>query len=151
MNRGFTLIEQGYRDITYVAPLKIKYIELKERCRGYMDAVKQYGLREQLCDVDAIAEHIGQFKAVVTNKSDTAHRVMEEAFHQKISIPGDFVLIAGNTEAYSEYLIPSLSTVKIPAREMGELAAGALLNHIKGIEGVEYAVPACTIQIRKSC
>lgn len=145
------LIEQGYKEITYVAPLKINFIELKERHRGYKEAMEQHGLQEQVCDVDDIADQIGQFKAIVTNKSDTAHKVMGEALRQKKVIPDDFVLIAGNTEAYSDFLFPPLSTVKIPAKEMGEIAARTLLDVINDMPDVKYAMPKCTIQIRKSC
>ncbi len=149
------LIKRGYKEITYVAPLHLNYDELKQRYLGYGTALAHNNLKEKVCGVDDIADNIKNFKAVVTNKSDTAHAVMKEALNQNISIPNDFVMIAGNTEAYSEYLFPPLSTVKIPAKEMGILAAEKLLDSINGdsIKGVSGSSTTleCSLQIRESC
>ena len=145
------LIEQGYKQITYVAPFKTGYFEEKQRYSGYSDAMEQNLLERQICDIDDVEKDIKKFKAVITNKSDTAHAVMKEALKQKISIPKDFVIIAGNTEPYSEFLFPPLSTVKIPALEMGELAAKKLLNIINGISDTITVKLECSLKVRKSC
>lgn len=145
------LIKQGYRKITYVAPLRLNYDEHKQRYLGYSDAISKNNLKEHICDIGDISHKIKNFKAVVTNKSDTAHAVMNEALKQNISIPKGFALIAGNTEAYSEFLFPPLSTVKIPSAEMGELATKILLSNVNGIAKSVSTTLECSLEIRESC
>lgn len=145
------LIRQGYEKVTYVAPMDLPYEELHQRYLGYLDAVRQNKLNAYICDVKEIEENIKDFRAVVTNKSDTAHKVMQEALRQKLIIPQDFVMIAGNTEAYSKYLFPPLSTVRIPAEEMGELAMKSLLSLIQGRREEGSMKLPCSLQIRGSC
>lgn len=145
------LIGRGHKEIAYVAPLSVRYIELAQRYQGYCDAMDHNGLPRQAWDVTELTSCIRKLKAVVANKSDTAHAVMEEALRQGVSIPGDLALIAANTEAYSPYLFPPLSTVRIPAEKMGELAAQTLLKQIQGETEVVSATLPCTLEIRQSC
>lgn len=145
------LFGKGYKEVTYVAPFHEHYWELQQRYQGYRDAVSKFGAKEILCDVGEIADKIDSFSAVLTHKSDTAHCVMKEAYQRNIKIPDDFVLIAGNTEAFSQYLLPSLSTVKIPAEKMGEFAAENLFQSFKKkTKAVTVTLP-CELEIRNSC
>lgn len=138
------LIQKGHADITYVTP-DTDYFETMERLRGYTDAVKALGLTPNICPIGEVANEIKTFRAVVTNKSDTAHSVMKEALRQGLNIPNDFVLISGNTEAYCGYLFPSLSSIKIPARKMGAAAAKLLIDKLNNkadfvLPQLEYSV-----------
>lgn len=146
------LIGKGLREITYVAPLDLSYTEYQQRFLGYCDAMRQNRLEIRSCDVGRISENLRSFKAIVADKSDTAHLVMSQALDQKISIPAQLKVIACNTESYSAFLYPPLSTVSIPSKEMGALAAKILLEKIAGaIIPVVDLKPACSLQIRKSC
>ena len=143
------LIEKGYREITYVTP-ESDYFEIRERLRGYQETMRQAGLDVQICYAEQVADKIKTFRAVVTNKSDTAHMVMKEAIKQGLRIPEDFVLIAGNTEEYCDYLFPSLSSVKIPAREIGSAAAGLLIDLLSNKNEFQLPEFKCSIQYRQS-
>lgn len=145
------LIEQGHRDIAYVAPMGLSYSELSKRLQGYRDAMTEHGLTERCHDIGELPGCLAGMRAVVTNKSDTAHAIMEEALKLGISIPGELAIIAANTESYSPYLFPPLSTVRIPAEHMGELAVHAFLNQLEGKTEAEVLTPSCTLEIRKSC
>ena len=145
------LISKGHSAITYVAPVSIPYSELHQRYLGYRDAVHEVDLPECICDIGDISTNIKSFKAVVTNKSDTAYAVMREAWAQGLNIPRDFVLIAGNTESYSEYLLPPLSTVKIDAKQMAASAAHYIVDCLNGNKAVITLKSQCCLQIRESC
>ena len=143
-------IEKGFRHITYVTP-DLTFYELIQRMNGYTAAMSESGLSLDICFLRDMPARIQAVKAVVTNKSDTAHQVIMEANRQELAIPDDFPLLAANTQAYSEYLIPPLSTVQVPSREIGEAAAKALIDSINGRSiSVELKQP-CVLQLRQSC
>lgn len=144
------LIQQGHKVITYVAPLFLDQYEMDQRRQGYADTMKKHGLDDLYCDKMEIPNKINDFKAVVTNKSDTAQVILTEALKRGIAIPDDFSIIAGNTEPYSMYLYPPLSTISIPTVEMGELSAKTLLDHISGTKVASTVVLPCSLHIRQS-
>lgn len=135
------LADQGHREITYVAPEREDGPELTERLRGYTEAMRARGLKIDVCPDTQIAERMPAFRAVIANKSDTARRVLHVALEQGYRVPEDFPVVAGNTENYSEYLYPPLTTTQFPFEQMGERAAEVLLRQIRGEETpvVEYA------------
>ncbi len=143
-------IEQGFRHITYVTP-DLNFYELIQRMNGYTAATREAGLPLDICFERNLPTRIRDFKAVVTNKSDTAYRVINEANRHNLSIPEDFALLAANTQAYSEYLNPALSTVHIPSREIGEAAAKALIDSINGRTISVDLQRKCVLQLRQSC
>ena len=143
------LIRKGFREVTYVTP-DLQYNELKERYRGYHDAMQQANLKESVCNVKNVPNRIGEFRAVVANKSDTAQIVLKEAWKQKIDVPQQFSIIACNTMPFSEYLFPSLSTVKVPGFEMGSMAARFVMDQIEGRAGSDIESPECSLMIRDS-
>jgi len=145
------MIDIGQTNITYVTPDNRKYSEYEKRYAGYSDAMKLHGLPEQVCFVPDVAKRIRHFQAVVANKSDTAQLIINEALNQSIRIPDDFPLIAANTESFSSYLYPPLTTVRIPSLEMGELAVMALLGNIIGKTTHVNLLPPCSLQVRASC
>ena len=103
-----------------------------------MDIMNEYGLKASFCRVSEIEEKINTFRAVVTDKSDTAYEVLNVAAHLGVKIPDAFEIIAGNTEFYSKYLYPPLTTVKVPTREIGEFAAKSVLSQISGQSPPDY-------------
>ncbi len=138
------LTDQGYREITYVAPEPDGAAdgpELTERLRGYTETMRARGLAPDFCPDTRIAERMPDFRAVIANKSDTARRVLHLALEQGYRVPEDFPVVAGNTENYSEYLYPPLTTTQFPFEQMGERAAEVLLGQIRGEQTpvVEYA------------
>ena len=126
------LLSRGFRRITYVtAPLEGN-VEYEDRLLGYKEAMRQAGLPADVCQTDQLDKRIASFRAVVTNKSDTARLVLEKAIARGLSVPGDFPVLAGNTENYSEYLYPSLTTSQFPFGRIGERAVEVLLGQLHG-------------------
>lgn len=144
------LISLGFREITYVTP-ELVHHELKERHRGYLDAIEETGLTPNVCLECRMPDRLKKMRAVVTNKSITAYGVIKEAERQGIRIPDDLALIAANTQGFSEYLSPPLSTVRLPAGEMGEQAARILIELINGRNPQKRLCGECVLELRKSC
>lgn len=145
------LIRQGHREIAYIAPMGLSYTELAKRLQGYRDAVAHNGLAERCLDVGELPDCLNGIRAIVANKSDTAHAVLDAARKSGIDVPGELAVIAANTEAYSAYLFPSLSTVRMPAERMGELAVETLFGQMDGKTEPVVLSPPCALEIRQSC
>lgn len=142
-------ISKGITDITYVSP-PIDVNERIERLDGYNRAMAENGLEMRFCEVADVEKQIDNFRAVVTNKSKTAHQILTCAAKKGIRVPDDFELIAGNTEYYSEYLYPPVTSVVIPAEELGALAAQDVLNQIDGLDNVDAKKPEYKIRFMQS-
>ena len=69
-----------------------------------------------------------------------------------LDIPNDIAVIGYDDETYSQYLNPSLSTVKHPIFDMGELSAQLCLDQInnKGLLAVEKTVLKPKLIVRQS-
>ncbi len=145
------LIKKGHRQITYVAPVFDTYAEFSERKRGYAAAMAAHGLAQDYCPADQIAARIEDFCAVVANKSDTAHRIICEAHRRGLRIPERFALIAANTERYSSFLFPPLTTVSMQADTVSEVACKLLMDTILGTQKKRAVVVPCVLTERDSC
>lgn len=125
-------IEKGYKEITYVDDINYTNNSMQERYNAYFSIMREYGMEPNVCRVNEIKDKIHTFKAVVASKSFTAHKVLTAALDMGYKIPDDFEIIAANTEVYSRYLYPPLSTVKVPAKDIGEFAAKSVIKQING-------------------
>ena len=132
-------IEKGYKDIIYVDDPNISNNSMQQRFNAFLTIMHEYGLQPQICKVDEISENIHKFKAVVASKSYCAYKVLTAALQLGYKIPEDFEIIAANTEVYSRYLYPSLSTVRVPARDLGAFAAKSVIRQINGKTPVNYS------------
>ncbi|MBE6611433.1 MAG: LacI family transcriptional regulator [Ruminococcaceae bacterium] len=141
-------IKKGYSRVTYVTPHSETYGAL-DRFRGYTEVMRDYGLVPDVCWVEDIERRLPDFDAVVTFKSEEAQMVLRAATAQGKKVPQDFEMIAANTESFAEYMIPPLSTVRLPDVDMGAAAAKLLIDLIDG-EPPYYApdIPSCTLALR---
>lgn len=145
-------ISEGYTQITYVTPhLELEFADTRLKYEGYCAAMEEAGLEKDICYVNKIRENIRRFRTVVTNKSDTARMVTRIAMQEGLEIPRDFLLMAGNTEDFSPYTIPPLSTIAHPGVEMGALATRAVVDRINGVAvDISDHTLSCTVHIRTS-
>lgn len=138
--------KKGYKKITYVAPRSVNFGD-RDRMDGYLRASKELGFATDVCYMDEIEQKLPSIKAAVVYKSAGALTLLREAEKQGISIPRDLELIAANTEVYSEFVNPSLSTVVLPSREMGVAAAEKLISKIEGEETPNPVFPDCELRL----
>lgn len=134
-------VEKGYTEIAYVTNLEKNDISTKERYKAYTDIMQKHNLKPIICDLKDIEKQIHNFKSVVTDKTNSAYHVLTAAIKLGCKVPDDFEIIASNTEYYSKYLYPPLTTVKVPAREIGGFAVQNVINQIKGLNFSNSILP----------
>ena len=75
---------------------------------------------------------------------------VRRALHQRlIRCPEDVSIVGFDDQVETAYLVPSLTTVRQPAAEMGAAASAALLDLIAG-KPPEIPVFNTTLQVRES-
>ena len=70
-----------------------------------------------------------------------------------IVIPDDIAVVGFNNDAIGNLIEPSLTTINYPGKNMGEVAARTLINHLKGISKIQQIntiVISSDLIIRKS-
>ncbi|MBE5040704.1 LacI family DNA-binding transcriptional regulator [Ructibacterium gallinarum] len=141
------LLAKGHREIIYIAPKYGEEIrEVGLRQKGYMTRMQEEGL-PCLCRAveDLTPQMLKQFHSIVTNKTDTAKKVMDMALTAGIKIPEDLSIIAANTEYYSEYLPVPLTTVQIPFQSIGKMAMRRVISAIEHHDLSSEEMPACMV------
>ncbi|ANH83872.1 LacI family transcriptional regulator [Niabella ginsenosidivorans] len=143
------LIEQGCKKILHVTSSLSRNV-YAERYRGYRDALFDNGisLDEKLVVVNDLSERAGIESAkkmmaidplpdgaFITNDFVAAAFIKALKEHG-ISVPGDVAVVGFNNDAIGHLIEPTLTTINYPGIEMGEVAATALINHLKGVSNI---------------
>ena len=79
--------------------------------------------------------------AVVCADDRHALGVISAARELGLTIPTDFSLAAFNDSEPAEFLDPALSSIRLPAMELGQAAAQALLGRVRSDDTSVFAVP----------
>lgn len=134
--------DKGHRHIAFAGPLDMHsrtHISVVERRSAYFDFAKERGLpvceasfHETLSPLEFLKESVMRlhFSAVLAYDHFTAIELIYAAGELGLSIPDDFSLICFNDEYPVNKLRPRLTTVAIPAAEMGRKAAEMLIAGI---------------------
>ena len=143
------LIEQGCRRIVLLTS-NLKRNVYARRHKGYIDALydagidynKKYVLIKDLTEQSVIvaAHEILAMKPLpeglfVTNDFEAAV-CMQELKRNGIKIPADIAVVGFNNDAISKIIEPQLTTINYPGKDMGEITARNLINHLKGTENM---------------
>jgi LacI family transcriptional regulator len=51
-------------------------------------------------------------------------------------IPNDIAIVGFNNDAIAKLIEPALSTINYPGKDMGEIVARNLINHLKGVSDI---------------
>jgi LacI family transcriptional regulator len=144
------LIEQGCKRIAHVtSPLKRNVYS--ERYRGYKDALFDNGIPvdENLVIVNDLSEEsaIESAKKIIRMKplpdgvfitNDFVAAVCMRTFKEfDIAIPEDIAVVGFNNDAIGHLIEPALTTIDYPGKDVGEIAARNLINHLKGISNLK--------------
>ncbi|MGK6352406.1 LacI family DNA-binding transcriptional regulator [Parapedobacter sp. DT-150] len=153
------LIRAGYRRIVHINQYRNINI-FNERLRGYLDALKQYGLPvdENLiikgdfslefgrqCVRDLLANHIA-FDAIFTLEDFTAMGVVQELKALGKRIPEDVGVVGFANEAFTSLVSPTISTVDQRTVEMGEEVARLFLKLLKKGDYYEHKPEKVVLQ-----
>jgi LacI family transcriptional regulator len=160
------LIEQGCKKIAHVTA-SLKRNVYSERYRGYRDALFDHGISfdENLLMVKDLSEKAGIESAMqilrmksrpdgvfITNDF-VAAVCMRTLKENGIVIPADIAIVGFNNDAIGKLIEPALTTINYPGRDVGEITARNLINHLKGISNIQHTntiIVSSDLIIRKS-
>lgn len=143
------LIEQGSKRIVMLTA-NLKRNVYAQRHRGYKDALFDAGINynknlvlvKDLTEKSALeaAHEILKMKPLpdglfVTNDFKAAV-CMQELKRHGVKVPDDIAVVGFNNDAISKIMDPQLSTIDYPGRDMGEITARNLMNHLKGVGNI---------------
>lgn len=153
------LIRKGHRDIIY-AGLKPDRRTRAERIEGFKDVIEKAGIpfnEEALCiyDGNVKAKENPEFyagkelakricakskkpTAVVAMNDMVAFGLMNYFNRSGVKIPQDISILGFDDNLFCEVSYPPLTTVRIPSRQMGELAAKILVDEMKNDNADSY-------------
>jgi LacI family transcriptional regulator len=138
------LIENGGKKIAHIGgPLNLKIYQ--DRLQGYKDAMSKAGLpvSEEMLVHNSLTRDDGtnaitrlmQEKeppdAIFCANDTTALSAIIYLRQQGIKVPQDMLIVGFSNEPFSEVVTPSISTIRQPGFEMGQIAAGLLIGEIK--------------------
>ena len=154
------LVERGYKKIGFLhrhieggAPVKLMHHSAVDRENGYRKAMKKAKLKASVhavtvgavvgFDVKVSQEDwdvISQFDAVVAYDDDLANLVSRAAYDRGVRIPDALAIGSFNGDYASLSAWQQLTTMQIPAYEMGRKAAEMAFQLFKG--GSETKLPS---------
>ena len=143
------LLEKGHRKIGFAAPTISASYVIKERYRGYMDALQEYGVKKNSKWVfsnashqeggemvgAAIAEMQKRPTAMVATEDLIACGIIKGCQARGMSIPKDLSVIGFDDSRSAKLISPALTTIGQDGRDKARCAAKILL---KAIEDKEY-------------
>ncbi|MFL5739655.1 MAG: LacI family DNA-binding transcriptional regulator [Flavisolibacter sp.] len=160
------LISEGCKRIAHVTS-SLKRNVYAQRCRGYKEALIEAGLGfdESLVLVNDLSEKAGVDSAMqilqmnpvpdgifITNDF-VAAVCMRTLKENGIRIPEDIAVVGFNNDAVGKLVEPALTTIDYPGKDMGEIAARNLIDHIKGVSSFQQTnsiIVRSELVIRKS-
>lgn len=143
------LIEQGCKRIAHITSSLQRNV-YSERFAGYKNALAEHKLKFE--DRLLIVADLSEAAAVESAKKILAMKlkpdgvfitndfvaavVMRTLKEAGIGIPNDIAVVGFNNDAIGKLIEPSLTTVNYPGKDIGEIAARNLVNHLKGISSL---------------
>jgi LacI family transcriptional regulator len=139
------LLALGHRDIgTVTGPRERRVVQ--SRMRGFRAALRAAGETLPVRRVmEADWTHEGGFiathrllaaapeiTAVFVHNDVMAIGALRALAERRLRVPADCSLVSCDDLAFAEYLVPALTTVRLPFQETGDRAAQLLLDHIRG-------------------
>ncbi len=139
------LIEKGHAQIAHITGL-LDHKDAQIRLDGYKQALMDEGLpvNEALIIEGGFTEQSGvlamemlfnrgrTFSAIFAANDQMAFGVQLALFRRGVRVPDDVSLVGFDDQPQAAYTIPPLTTIRQPAREMGQSATQALLHLIRG-------------------
>jgi len=138
-----------------------------QRYKGYQDALFDSGIAfdEKWLMIGDLSEGAGVESAMKILKlkplpdgvffaNDFVAAVcMRTLKEHNIKIPSDIAIVGFNNDAVGKLIEPSLTTINYPGKDMGEIVARNLINHLQGtgdIQSIRTVIVSSDLIIRKS-
>ncbi len=136
------LFELGHTQIAYAGPTSVhkKHRSITDRHETYLSELAKNGL-EPIADHDKIFSSATAFLASSVMKHHStailaydhieAMRILQGSHTLEIQIPAQASLVCFNDEYLCSIVTPPLTTVAVPSRQMGQIAANMLLKRLQ--------------------
>lgn len=135
------LAKLGHERIAFIGG-NMNYTSAHERRAGFMEGLSRYGLRiEEGLDAQgdysfesgyaaalSLLKRAVRPTAIISCNDEMSAGVYKAAHELGLSIPHDLSVVSFDDSPLASRLTPSLSTVRLPIRDMARQAAEALLN-----------------------
>lgn len=162
-----SLSQAGYRRIAFAGWVDI-YDGIpatlpEKRCRAYMHWAKEAGVfDERICLTDSKTEESGykltrrilsegnRPDALITANDNMAVGAYRAIHEMGLSIPDDIAVASFNDVSVAQFMNPPLTTVHLPAEEIGEGAVELLLERVGGRELPKRVTLATSVRWRGS-
>ena len=142
------LIELGHRRIGHITNAPLDYTAARDRLAGYRLAMENAGLEfdEELIREAAYTDESGYDAmvsllnmpepptAVFVGSDVVALGALQAIHDRKLHIPGDISVVGFDDIPLTRYLDPGLTTIHLPAFELGYHAGEMLLTLLRGDE-----------------
>lgn len=142
------LLELGHRSIAMVTSPVEGNDRMQERLAGVKDTLAQAGLGikpQHYAEVDSarridsgraalrqiLADPVDRPTAVICSNDYLAMGVMIEAAALKIPVPGELSVTGFDDIDLSAHLVPALTTIRVPGRQMGEAIARYIIRYLE--------------------
>ncbi len=162
-----SLSQAGYRRIAFAGWVDfyngVASRQPERRCRAYMQWAKEAGLYdERICLTGSKTEESGYAltrqllsesnrpDALVTANDNMAVGAYRAIHEMGLSIPDDIAIASFNDISVAQFLNPPLTTVHLPAEEIGESAVELLLERMGGRELPKRVTLATSVRWRGS-
>jgi LacI family transcriptional regulator len=143
-----SLYRAGHRTIAHISGLRR---DGEERCQLFTTLAAKAGLSTEYIFAGdfteqngfELAEQIGHYPAIsaVMCSNDRSALGLYRALHSKgIRIPKDISVIGFDDEPWTAYLEPPLTTLRQPAKEVGQLAAKQVLAELAGTSKAKHHI-----------
>ncbi|MEZ0482942.1 LacI family DNA-binding transcriptional regulator [Fibrella aquatica] len=144
------LLKQGCKRVMHVTG-NLKRNVYADRLLGYKLALAEQGIpfKEQFVLVTDLSQEAGfdaakQICAMsprpdglfVTNDL-CAVSCLSALKKAGLSVPQDIAVVGFNNDPVAQVIEPNLTTIHYPGREMGEIAAKSLINHLNGLMDIQ--------------
>lgn len=152
----------GHRQIALITGPQ-RYLSTRERGAGFLQALSRRGIELPATHIVeggytfesgvACAERLLALEprpsAIFTLNDEMAAGVYKAAFKMGLSVPDDLSVVGFDDSPLASRLWPSLSSVRLPIRDMGAFAAAMLLAADDGARAAPLIAPH--LVVRESC
>lgn len=162
-----SLTRAGYRRIAFAGWVDVydgvTPTRIERRCRAYMEWAKEAGVfDERICLTGGKTEESGykltreilsqadRPDALITANDNMAVGAYRAIHEMGLSIPEDIAVASFNDISVAQFMNPPLTTVHLPAEEIGEGAVELLLERMGGRELPKRVTLATSIRWRGS-
>jgi DNA-binding LacI/PurR family transcriptional regulator len=140
------LIEQGFSHIGMITNAPMEYTSAQLRFEGYRKALLQAGIKPKKAllgignytpssgyqAMQGLLTRTRKLSAVFVASDSVAFGAIQAIKEAGFSIPDDFAVVGFNDVPLAEYFDPPLTTVRLPAYELGRTASEWLSRLIAG-------------------